>query len=125
LLNPYVTVDVLVKQLLGIKEHIEWVELNQSISSSSLDIIFELIDNQCFKIIFTNKSKTTFILNSTDFIGKLYCLNADNKRDDLILENTFTLSPNQIGSCEFIIPNNSTNRQIHFRIEDFHLILDI
>jgi hypothetical protein len=95
------------------------------VSLRNLDIIFELIDNQYFKIIFTNKSKTTFLLNPTDFIDKLYCLNAASKRYALILENTFTLSPNQIGSCEFIIPNNSINRQIHFRIEDCHLILDI
>jgi hypothetical protein len=31
LLNPYTTVDVLVKRLLGITENIEWVELNTTI----------------------------------------------------------------------------------------------
>lgn len=97
--------------------------MNQRVSLPNLDIIFELIDTQHLKIAF--KSKTTFIFNPTNFIGKLYCVNKDNKREDLILENTFTLSPNQTGFCEFTILDDSTNRQIHFKIENYHLILDI
>jgi RloB-like protein len=125
LLNPYVTVDVLVKQLLGITEHIEWVEFNQSISLPNLDIVVELMDKKHLKMTFTNKNKTVFVLNPTNLMGKLYCVSVGNKRHDLTLENTFTLLSNQTGSCLFTIVDDSTEQQIHFKIEDFHLILDI
>ncbi len=125
LVNPYVTVDVLVKQLLGITEHIEWVELNQSISLPNLDIAFELVDKQHLKMTFTNKSKTAFVFNPTNFSDKLYCINGENERYDLTLENTFTLPPNQIDSCLFTMVDDSTERQIHFKMENYHFILDI
>lgn len=126
LLNPYTTVDALVKQLLGITENIEWIEFNKSITLPNLDIIFELADVQQLKMTVTNKNKTVFMLNKTNFPDKLYSVNAENVRHDLILENTFILSPNQTGSCLFILPDdNLAERQIHVKIEEYHFILGI
>jgi hypothetical protein len=125
LINPYTTVDILVKQLLGITENIEWVDVNKRIVLPNLDITFELIEVKYLKITFTNKNKTNFILNPTNFIDRLYCVNRANMRFELILENTFILSPNDTKFCIFTIPDDSQKYQINFKIGGYHLILDI
>jgi hypothetical protein len=42
LVNPYTTVDVLVKRLLGIQENIVWIALDEPIKLPNLNLVFEL-----------------------------------------------------------------------------------
>lgn len=126
LLNPYTTVDVLVKRLLGIVENIEWVQLHQSIQLPHLNIVFELEDEKHLKTTFTNTGKTVFMLNQTHLMENLYCTDSEGIRHSFDLEAAFVLLPNQTGSRLFTLPENYLEEwQIHYKTENYELILMI
>ena len=126
LINPYTTVDALVKRLLGIQEMIKWVELGELVKTSHFMLIFEIISENSLKITFTNQRKTSFILNQKYIAENCYCLDNQNIRYRLNLEIPFNLSPNETGFCLLTLPEgNWRSLNLHFKIDEHHIILSL
>lgn len=124
LINPYTTVDVLVKRLLGSQDNIQWVDYESIIELPKMTLVFEHLKNNQLNIRFTSKQPHTFLLNSNNLSSLIYAT-YQNQRIELSLEKTVVLQAYETKTCLIQTPNHlEFGALIHFQMDNEHLILE-